>query len=453
MKKLLAMLLAAAMTIGTASVAFADDGDLFAIGNKTYPTLGKAVEAASGMEGTVTIRMLDDASGDGIIHGDGIMIKEPNAGSKGVNLIIDFNGFTYNCDGKLVGSPGTENQVFHFEKGNTVELKNGTLTASSNAYMLVQNYCNLTLNNMVLDAKENSAVGYVMSNNCGNVQIIGNTSIYAYAGNKAFDVYYWPSNGYGDGVTVTINTTGEIVGDVEYGSDDSESGKANVAEKAILKVENGKIDGAISTNGLNAANDTNINVTGGIFTSNTWADSAYTQNAEVEAQLQNGGETEAYWYGPASKTIDASDYDGVVVTKAASGAVKVAGSDVEVMNGMDTPLSVNGTSIKGGEVIIVTREPAERDTTGGDYFGNEKWAAVKREIAAADEGDTIKVSATGLPWFPSSVARALKGRDITLEVRKNGVTYSINGLEIGAIEKIWYEFDQIDTELLTVEAE
>ena len=92
------------------------------------------------------------------------------------------------------------------------------------------------------------------------------------------------------------------------------------------------------------------------------------------------------------------------------------------------------------------------DRSGGDYFGNEKWAAVKREIAAADEGDTIKVSATGLPWFPSSVARALKGKDVTLEVRKNGVTYSINGLEIGAIEKIWYEFDQIETELLTAEA-
>ena len=167
----------------------------------------------------------------------------------------------------------------------------------------------------------------------------------------------------------------------------------------------------------------------------------------------DGDDVGAYHIGPASKTIDASDYDGVVVTKAASGAVKVAGSDVEVMNGMDAPLSVNGTSIKGGEVIIVTREPAERDTTGGDYFGNAKWAEVKRAIAAAEEGDTIEMSATGLPWFPSSAARALKGKDVTLEVRKNGVTYSINGLEIGAIEKIWYEFDQIDTELLTVEAE
>ena len=105
----------------------------------------------------------------------------------------------------------------------------------------------------------------------------------------------------------------------------------------------------------------------------------------------------------------------------------------------------------GNVVITEAEERVERDN-GGDYFGNEKWGKVKREIAAADEGDTIKVSATGLPWFPSSVARALKGRDITLEVRKNGVTYSINGLEIGAIEKIWYEFDQIETELLTAEA-
>ena len=50
-----------------------------------------------------------------------------------------------------------------------------------------------------------------------------------------------------------------------------------------------------------------------------------------------------------------------------------------------------------------------------------------------------------------SVARALKGYDITLEVRKNGVTYSVNGLRIGAIDKIWYEFDKLEEELLTAE--
>ena len=59
------------------------------------------------------------------------------------------------------------------------------------------------------------------------------------------------------------------------------------------------------------------------------------------------------------------------------------------------------------------------------------------------------MSAVGLPYFPSSVARALKGHDIILEVRKNGVTYKINGLEIGSIDKIWYSFEELETELLT----
>ena len=115
-------------------------------------------------------------------------------------------------------------------------------------------------------------------------------------------------------------------------------------------------------------------------------------------------------------------------------------------------------------VDVVVNEPApvvpddnnsnrSDNDDGGDYFGNETWDEVKREIAEAEEGDTIKVSATGLPYFPSSVARALKGLDITLEIRKNGVTYEVNGLEIGDIDKIWYEFDELETELLTADAD
>ena len=104
-------------------------------------------------------------------------------------------------------------------------------------------------------------------------------------------------------------------------------------------------------------------------------------------------------------------------------------------------------------------EPPDSEESGdreyGDYYGNEKWDEVKKEIAKliedAESGETIEMSATGLPWFPSSVARALKGYDITLEVRKNGVTYSVNGLRIGAIDKIWYEFDKLEEELLTAE--
>lgn len=437
MKKLLAMLLAAAMTIGTASVALADDTGLFELNGTRYDTLQEAVNAAGKGD---TITLLESTAGPGVKV------------ASGKDFTIDFGGYKYTVNDETVGSTGTETNGFQILKDSNITMQNGTISAGKYAKILIQNYSDLKLNNLTLDAKDSDSIDYVMSNNCGNVQIIGNSSIFAPDGKVAFDVCWAPNKGYPEGAQVTVDTTGTIDGTVEIGVWGSVEGTDS---KSTFTAKNGVFTGNLNVApALSESSKKNVSVEGGIFTSDTWDTwTDYTKNAEVEAKLQNDGETEAYWYGPASRTIDASDYDGVVVTKAASGAVKVAGSDVEVMNGMDAPLSVNGTSIKGGEVIVVNREPAERDTTGGDYFGNAKWAEVKRAIAAAEEGDTIEMSATGLPWFPSSVARALKGRDITLEVRKNGVTYSINGLEIGAIEKIWYEFDQIDTELLTVEAE
>ena len=90
-----------------------------------------------------------------------------------------------------------------------------------------------------------------------------------------------------------------------------------------------------------------------------------------------------------------------------------------------------------------------------DYYGNEEWDELKDKIAKliedGKEGETIEFNATGLPYLPASVLRALKGEDITLKIRKNGVTYTINGLEIGAVHKIWYDFEDIESELLTAD--
>ena len=147
-----------------------------------------------------------------------------------------------------------------------------------------------------------------------------------------------------------------------------------------------------------------------------------------------------------------------------AGESTIAGS-VNVVagnNNVKMEATVDAESVTGNVTIGWTDlQPAtpitpDRDSDnddGVDYFGNETWDEVKDQIAEAEEGDTIKVSATGLPYFPSSVARALKGLDITLEVRKNGITYEVNGLEIGDIDKIWYEFDELETELLTADAD
>lgn len=156
--------------------------------------------------------------------------------------------------------------------------------------------------------------------------------------------------------------------------------------------------------------------------------------------------------------VDDSASAGDII-KANSGTVKVddtvvidGPSGVTVSDVVDE-LKKNGITADVVDPSEDTDEDNRRSNDGGDYYGNEKWDKVKREIADAKDGDTIKVSATGLPYFPSSVARALKGQDITLEVRKNGETYSVNGLKIGSIDKIWYEFENLETELLTADEE
>lgn len=207
-------------------------------------------------------------------------------------------------------------------------------------------------------------------------------------------------------------------------------------------------------------------ITGGVFCNPIAAESYKKVEIGAEAaQVQVTTEADAtvYRIGEDARSFEVQEGDIVHVKKLPDGQSMELYGDadtVTVFNETGNTIVVNDTQIKDTEVAGVqvpvipdAPEREERDTTGGDYFGNAKWAEVKREIAAAEEGDTIEMSATGLPWFPSSAARALKGKDVTLEVRKNGVTYSINGLKIGSIDKIWYEFDQIETELLTAEAE
>ncbi|MBS4785295.1 MAG: hypothetical protein KH009_04195 [Clostridiales bacterium] len=143
--------------------------------------------------------------------------------------------------------------------------------------------------------------------------------------------------------------------------------------------------------------------------------------------------------------ITPGTYDVTVNIKEKEGDAVVCKTSAEVV--------VTEDGVEPEPIPDPDEDKPSRSNDDGDYYGVEKWDEVKRQIADADEGDTIKVSGTGLPYFPSSVARELKGKDITLEIRKNGVTYTVNGLEIGAVDKIWYEFENIEEQLLTAEPE
>ena len=134
------------------------------------------------------------------------------------DITINFNGKTYTVT-RCVGSSGTETNGLQILKGNQVVLKNGTLEAGTvtegkAVKTLVQNYADLTVEDMILDGTGSAEMRYVLSNNSGNVSLTGETSITAPSGAVAFDVYDYSSAGYA-APTVNVDTTGVITGDVE----------------------------------------------------------------------------------------------------------------------------------------------------------------------------------------------------------------------------------------------
>lgn len=261
------------------------------VGNELFATLVSAVDAVTTSEDkTGTVTLLKDCEGAGI----GLFNKD---GDVGVSLTIDFGGHTYTCVGPAVGSSGTESQAFHLERGNTVTLKDGTVLAdSADVKMLVQNYCNLTLDGVTLDATQGTnSVSYNLSNNFGSITITGNTNIIAKDGQCAFDLYYWPSNGYGDGVSVTVdeNMTGKIVGKIEYGSDTT--GSSTVAEKAHLTIAAGAFEIELSTYNIGEGVTPSISITGGSFqvpseSAKTALEQYVSENAQVTITVSSASD-------------------------------------------------------------------------------------------------------------------------------------------------------------------
>lgn len=178
------------------------------VGDVEYSTLAEAVAAA---ENGQTVEVLADGAGSGVVVNK--------------SVTIDFGGHTYIFTDPAVGSTGTESNGFQLLKGNDVVLRNGTLQVADEHkdkfYILVQNYTNLTVEDMVLDGtnldKWSTTDGdsYVLSNNSGTVNVTGNTSILANEdGDKAFAFDVCKYSTYKAPV-VNVSTTGKIVGKIE----------------------------------------------------------------------------------------------------------------------------------------------------------------------------------------------------------------------------------------------
>ena len=268
-QKILVLLLAVALLLAMSSTALA--AGVCKIGDQEYTSLAEAVAAVPTDDTQTTITLLEDTIGDGVVVGGDDFTK---------NIIFDLNSHTYTVDG-TVGSSGTETNGFQLRKGSTVAFKNGTINAGK-ALIVIQNYADLTLEDVTLDAQESTQCQYVCSNNCGTVNITGNTSIKAKEDAVAFDVYYWPDGGYGDGVIVNVDTTGTIAGKIEYGSDPT--GKEDVADMAKLYIQDGNFTGTFTIQ--EEGGKAGITVSGGSFT--TSDTSTITPYLAPGLKLENG---------------------------------------------------------------------------------------------------------------------------------------------------------------------
>lgn len=265
MKKLLSTIMAVVMLLSLVPMAVAEGGvaagnAVAQVGDMYYDVLYDAVAA---VEPGGTVTLLKDATGGGVGTYTDASKKDKLGRDKiaAKSFTLDFAGHTYTVSEPAVGSDGYESQGFHLEQGNgnvSVTLKNGTLASTGSAVkMLVQNYCNLTLDNMTLngtgyDGKYFPNGDYVLSNNCGKVTI-KDTTIVAKDGDFAFDVCRYSTY---PSVDVTVTGNSVINGKVEV------SGAIGAGQSRQLTINSGMFNGKFVV----ANEPANITINGGAFT-------------------------------------------------------------------------------------------------------------------------------------------------------------------------------------------
>jgi uncharacterized repeat protein (TIGR02543 family) len=367
-KKTWSLILALSLVMSLLAVgAAAEELSVAEIGGNKYTTLAAAVEAATSGD---VITLLSSCSGAGI----GTFVNTNDGQLTGVkDFTIDFGGFTYNVTGPAVGSAGYLSQGFHLEKGANVTLKNGTITSTSGSgvKMLVQNYCNLTLQDITLDGTnlDGGTPYYTLSNNCGAVNINGNTTITAKTADEiAFDACWAPNKGYAEGTQVTLDTTGSIVGNIEF---DLWGTDVDTGCLTTVDIKNCNMTGSFLTSTLPEAAKTNITISGGTFSS-TDALKYLVSGANVGVKLAADETTDVTI--PTGTTVDI-DLNGKKLTSASSDTITnngtltvtdsgTGGTVDSIINSRATVFN-NGTVTLNGGAYTRSAETGSSPTTGG----------------------------------------------------------------------------------------
>ena len=337
-------------------------GAVAKIGNCYYDTLASAIKNVADNE---TITLLCD-----VPEAEGVSV------ASGKEFTVDFASHTYTVSRPGAGSTNTETNAFQLLKDSTITFRNGTLRiseknlqpgAGKQIMRLIQNYADLTLENMqIYAANQAGGENYVLSFNNGNITFKGNTSIYMSdpASAIAFDVYYWASS-YPNGtkVTFTEDYTGTIQGNIVYDSTDK--------AKATLTIQgNGGFQGIKLSDGTK--NGFNVSVSGGHFVNDP---SAYVAEDKMAV------------------TSDKDGYNYKVVTEEDTAAEVVSG-DAAVENPAANDATATDDEKKlatdlGSDLDELTVESGVLNATANAVANENKTTKEAGEAALQKAGITI----------------------------------------------------------------
>lgn len=339
-----------------------------------------------------------------ITNGKGIGIFNSAPDTQIKKLTIDFGGNTYTFMTNPVGSPGTESQAVHLEKDRTVTLKNGTLDVAqgSNVFKMgIQNYCDLTLDNMVVDGTNLLGDGtYTMSNNYGDITI-NNSTIIAKKGGVAFDVYYGMSDSYKEGVSVTVNNS-IITGKIEVTVADNATLAAGA--KHQLTLTGGTLTGGLTAeqgaqlynegttviSNVAMAKNTAIDKGGAIFNSDDKMGAEgdlILNNVDLKDNKANFGG--AIW-NEGTLTVNGGSFESNKADKAAGAIYNAADAKLTV----DGVTFANNSSAKAGAINNYNGTVAISDSTfKGNAAGTSMGGAVTN-TSGSEPGKSI-ITITG----------------------------------------------------------
>lgn len=411
------------------------------IEGKHYESLQAAVNAVEPSQSdATTIRLLNQEKFSGVKV-------------NGQNIVLDLGGRTYTVGEPTVGSVGTETNGFQLLQGSKVTMRDGTLKASDyyDLKILIQNYCDLTLEDITIDCSEGNCL-YAISNNCGDTVIRGNTNIIATSGQVAFDVCDFQSY---PSVSVTFDDTfvGKVDGTIEYTGTDADIHKLTIKG-------NGTFTGEIKAGSTytEAAKEA-INISGGQFEKTISADyivsgAKQNENGQIVADVTE--DTKATIGNVAYKSLEEA------ITAAETGdtvtLLKDVTEDITIVAGQEITLDLGTYTLKNASGHTITNHGTLTIIGSGtvDNISHGK-AAIYNEVGATatlNGGTYTRSMENGINAEENggnSYYTILNHGTMTIS---DGVTVNQgadrNGKYSSLVENGWYNGNQNGTEALSI---